>query len=93
MLIGWQSALKPYCASATKKTKYIVYIDGDDVEKMVIFSGWEKHASRATNMEVISAGSIEIGDDISCYGCSGTLEVESRKQDADIARFVLGRHD
>jgi len=56
---------------------------------MVIFSGWDSHADRAQGT-VISAGSIEIGNNIRCFGMSGSLDVQSRPRDAEIARWVLG---
>ncbi len=73
-------------------TKYIVYTDGDDMEKMVIFCGLERHAYRAIDLgTVVSAGFID--GQYRCYGESGSLDVKSRDRDTDLLRWLLGWHD
>ena len=72
-------------------TKYIVYTDRDEIERMVIFSYLDTHADRARGLGlVISAGFISVGKDARCFGESISLGIKSRDRDTDLARWTLG---
>ena len=85
--------------------KYIIYHDEvNDIEDIIIFSGFQKHIEVAHHLhgKVVSAGFIKLtatdnpegssGPDVNiqCYGESNTLHIQSRPdEDTEIARHRL----
>ena len=78
-----------------KQGKYIVTSDAYGNEAIIVFPEFMKHSDMTNGFNVISAGQIQINKDyISCYGCSITLGVDSRKNiDTELFKREFGWDD
>ncbi len=77
--------------------KYII-IDSMGLETPILFPSYMFHTDISRNSEVVSAGNFQVwghGEDIqvSAFGKSTTLKMNSRERDAElIKRLLLGHY-